>query len=98
LTLSKAGNKNRFVLWQINDCTFLSSEEYKNKKAGAFVIQFENEKLLKGFFGLNEFAGIMRLLKKSSSGICFSKPVSAKASLLILKLFEEKTAFKNWFF
>ena len=71
------------------------SHHTKNKKASSFVIQFENKNLLESFFSLNEFAGITRLLKKSQSGICFSKPVSVKASLLILKLFEEKNDFRK---
>lgn len=71
------------------------SHHSKNKKASSFVIQFENDKLLESFFGLKEFAGITRLLKKSNSGICFSRQMSAKASLLIMKLFDEKNDFKK---
>ena len=71
------------------------SRHTRNKKAGSFVIQFENKNLLNSFFSLNEFSGIMRVLEKSRSGICFSKALASNASSLIIKLFEEKNDFKK---
>jgi AraC-like DNA-binding protein/quercetin dioxygenase-like cupin family protein len=71
------------------------SNNNKNKKASSIVIQFENKKLLESFFGMNEFSNITRLLKKSSSGICFSKQVSIKTSAFIQKLFSEKNDFQG---
>jgi AraC-like DNA-binding protein/quercetin dioxygenase-like cupin family protein len=71
------------------------SDHNKNKKACSIVTQFENKRLLESFFGLNELSGITRLLGKSASGICFSKAFAAKASLLIIKLFEEGDDFQK---
>ncbi len=67
----------------------------KNKRASSIVIQFENKGLLDSFFGMNEFSGITRLLKKSSSGIYFCKPVAIKVSTFIQKLFIEKNDFQR---
>lgn len=71
------------------------SNNNKNKKASSIVIQFENKKLLESFFGMSEFSNIMRLLKKSSSGIYFPKSISVKASAVIQKIFERKNDFQK---